>query len=338
MIKFRCKNCNQKISVPQIHAGKKGKCPKCKSVVVVPELKETGPAAGKSGSNDYKLGPNITDADLSFLNVPEQYKIADQPAKQDNRPAEIYDVERNFEERLRAEEAEPVGRRKLPWLIDIFLYPANVPALAILGIVIGVPLLINIFAGLVGPFAFFVLIPGLVVKIAIYLYLYWYYCECVRDSAGGGVRAPETIGTTPGIGDMFLQLLRIVGCSVFFFAPIVVYFLYTKRTDTIYWLLAGYGVFFFPMGLLAVIMFDSLTGLNPVLLIGSIFSTFFQYCGLILLMAGLGGLMVLALSISAKSPVLAYILRIVDIYWTMVGAHLLGRFYWRYQEKLNWEV
>jgi len=37
-IKFHCKECGRKISVPQIHAGKKGKCPKCRNIVVVPKL------------------------------------------------------------------------------------------------------------------------------------------------------------------------------------------------------------------------------------------------------------------------------------------------------------
>ena len=41
------------------------------------------------------------------------------------------------------------------------------------------------------------------------------------------------------------------------------------------------------MGLLACVMFDSIRALNPILLIGSILSTFFQYCGLVLLIIGI---------------------------------------------------
>ena len=40
MIKFHCKNCGKKISVPEKHAGKKGKCPKCKNIVVVPKAEK----------------------------------------------------------------------------------------------------------------------------------------------------------------------------------------------------------------------------------------------------------------------------------------------------------
>ena len=39
MIKFYCK-CGQKIRVDDVHAGKKGKCPKCKAVVLIPNASE----------------------------------------------------------------------------------------------------------------------------------------------------------------------------------------------------------------------------------------------------------------------------------------------------------
>ena len=41
MIKFRCENCDQKFSVHKNNAGKKGRCPKCKNIVIVPELEST---------------------------------------------------------------------------------------------------------------------------------------------------------------------------------------------------------------------------------------------------------------------------------------------------------
>jgi len=40
VIRFHCKKCGQKISVPENSAGKKGKCPKCKKMVVVPTLEQ----------------------------------------------------------------------------------------------------------------------------------------------------------------------------------------------------------------------------------------------------------------------------------------------------------
>jgi len=138
------------------------------------------------------------------------------------------------------------------------------------------------------------------------------------------------------LGEMFSQMLNIVVCLIVFIGPPFFYFLYTHKTDTIFWALAGYAVFFFPMGLLAVIVFDSFSALNPIVLIGSIFSTFFQYCGLVLLFIIVGFLAGRLLEI--QSLVLRFFFSCLRIYLTFVVAHLLGRFYWRYQEKLNWEV
>jgi len=39
-IKFHCKSCGQRIRAAQIHAGKKGKCPKCKKLIDIPTLQE----------------------------------------------------------------------------------------------------------------------------------------------------------------------------------------------------------------------------------------------------------------------------------------------------------
>jgi len=92
------------------------------------------------------------------------------------------------------------------------------------------------------------------------------------------------------------------------------------------------------MGLLAVIMFDSFSGLNPFLLIGSIFSTFFYYCGLILLYCTIGYLFTKTISLLHLSGFLNYVTVAAAVYLAMVAAHLLGRFYFRYKEKLYWEV
>jgi len=40
MIQFQCKNCGQKIKVQEKFAGKKGKCPKCKHLIVIPPAKQ----------------------------------------------------------------------------------------------------------------------------------------------------------------------------------------------------------------------------------------------------------------------------------------------------------
>ena len=170
------------------------------------------------------------------------------------------------------------------------------------------------------------------------LYMYWYLCHCVRDSAEGNIRAPDVLVSSPTIGDMFFQTMKVVICLLFFSAPMLIYFYNTRSTDFIFWLLFGFAVFFFPMGFLAVIMFDSINGLNPILLIGSILSTFFQYLGLLFLFFILGWLIVQIFSATFVSVILNFFLLATIVYLALVTAHLLGRFYWRNQEKLRWGI
>lgn len=40
MIRFNCKNCGHRLKIPDQHAGKKGKCPECKQLIVIPAAGE----------------------------------------------------------------------------------------------------------------------------------------------------------------------------------------------------------------------------------------------------------------------------------------------------------
>jgi DNA-directed RNA polymerase subunit RPC12/RpoP len=335
VIKFDCKNCGGKFSVPEIHAGKKGKCPKCKNVILIPQIQDTSPLTTQSKTSNQKSAPKDSPHDLTLLEVPQKDRTQGQST--------IQKYKEDPEEEPKIDQPEPVPKRKLPWIIDIFLYPMSVPGLVTLGIIIGIPLLIDITAMLFGIFGFFIAIPGLFAKIVVGLYLYWYIAECIRDSATGGLRAPETLGRAPGLGDMFLQLLEIVGCFALCFAPLLIYYQQTRNTDAIFWSLFAYAVFFFPMGLLSVVMFDSFSGLNPLLLIGSIFRTFFPYCAMVVALLLAGFLTTIITSAALQQSfvlalVLDFLIRCIHPYLLLVTAHLLGRFYWRYQEKLRWEV
>lgn len=333
IVTFQCGNCGRNINVSKKYAGKRGKCPKCGNIIVIPEIEDGKPVTSQIESGTLLISPAGSVLDPSLFKIPpEGDRATTLPDGYNGLSGSAQELVRRPEEA----EAEAASQRKLPWIIDIFLYPISVPGLTVLGIIILIPLLISIVAMLMGPLGFFVSIPGFFINIVIGLYLYWYLVECIRDSALGGLRAPETLGTTPGLGEMFSQTLNIFVCFIIFIGPVSIYFLYTRKIDPIFWALAGFAIFFFPMGLLAVIVFDSFSALNPIVLIGSIFSTFFQYCGLVLLFIVVGFLAGRVPEI--PSPILGFGFYCLSIYLTFVGAHLLGRFYWKYQGKLNWEA
>jgi len=235
-------------------------------------------------------------------------------------------------------EPTPPPQRKFPWFIDIFLYPANAPGMIFLAIAVLIPLLMQLIS-------LFLCIFGLIFSIfnaIIGTYIYWFLAQCVRDSASGNLRAPETMAETPGIWELLWQLLELIACLVLCITPAVVYFGYMRRNDLPFWLIVGCGAFIYPMTLLAVIMFDSINGLNPFIIIPSIFSTFFQYCGLVILIGAIIFLYFQTIKLLPPNLLLRLVIsplvQAAELYLAMVAAHLLGRFYFRYQEKLNWEV
>ena len=382
VIRFHCNNCGQKIRVPEVHAGKKGQCPKCKNIVVVPRAEGAKPDAGQIGAGTSEAETKDSILDPRIFDIPPKDEAAYQLAGQKNEPDKTLDELQKLQGGVEAAEPEPVPQRKLPWLIDIFLYPSNKAGLMMLGIFVGVLLLMEVFVRflnfvtvLFAPFyLFFVffLVINLIINITISLYRYWYLSECIRSSADGQIRAAETIATTPGLGELLWQWTKIVGCFVIVFGPVIYYVLrpilpylpallgapymwpavlFTLpnpeeliRNEAVFYSLFGVSAFFFPMCLLAVCLFDSFRGLNPIRVIRSILSTLIPYCGLILLLCVLLVPIVsmrkfVIIRIFSTRPGLSlYLPRAVINYLMLVGAHLLGRFAWKYKEKLNWEV
>jgi len=332
MIRFRCSKCNKVIRAPESCAGKKGRCPRCKSAVSVPQLEPQ--AASFDAAESSSGNPDITSAlsQLPRARTPPEESAADF-CQADRTAHELYELE----QQLATNQGEPVPERRLPCFIDIFLYPTSKSGLTIIAIIVLIPLLIDLAAMALGTFGFLVAIPAIVIKIVIGLYTYWYICECIRDSTQGGIRAPDITADPPGLGEMAGRTFTITGCLVIVFSPPLLYWLYTRNTDNTLWILAAISIFFYPMGLLAVIVFDSLSALNPVLLIGSIVSTFLPYLGLVMLLAVMASLLV-AIGIVSALPLVGHLAGLVMIYIALVGAHLLGRFFFRYQEKLYWDA
>ena len=254
-----------------------------------------------------------------------------------------------FEEAEVIEESDPGTVRKLPWLIDVFCYPISVPGLTILGIFVFTPailsLAISAFSAVLGPLSILLMPLGLVfglINLIINAYMFWYFGMCIHRSASGQIRAPETLsgGIDEGIMEMALQLLQIVCCVAVCVGPGLIYHSLTKRMDWIFWLLLGLGVFFLPMSLLATVMFGSFDGLNPIIFIPSIFSTFLRYCLVVLALCVPVAIAVGILVCLPKESgtVVAFIMRGVFAYFALVVAHILGIFYYRNKERLYWEV
>ncbi|UCG56858.1 MAG: hypothetical protein JSU70_18570 [Phycisphaerales bacterium] len=343
MIRIQCRECGHLLQAPDASAGGQVTCPRCENIITVPEKSAETVEAKQFSTEQDVPASKYSRYDLTLLDVPE----SNLPGGRAGNAAELSTDEQQAAGQVRAEiEARP--ERKLPWLIDIFLYPTSKAGLLTLAVVILIPLAFGLMTGsLSGPAQKF---PPLLVLLTPFacvgflgitvlgLYFVWYLCECIRTSAAGEIRAPETLGTAPGLGELLTQCFRAVGCFIVFWGPAGVYARYIGGADAVFWSLLVYGVFSFPIGLLAVVLFDSLHGLNPLLILCSICSVFLPYCALVATFATIGFALSRVTPPEGISPMVRFVLFCLCIYLSLVVAHILGWFYHRYQSLLNWDV
>ncbi len=247
-------------------------------------------------------------------------------------------------------------KRKLPWFVDIFLYPLSISGLIYLIIFLCTPFLIN----LIYRFLLNHIWPvGDLMAVILYLlfvgYVLYYLSWCVVDSAKGGLRAPDiNLQSSPTKGELLGWVGILLACVAVCFWPSAVYYVFTKKTDFFYWLLILVGLLFFPMALLAGFLYDSIAELNPILIIKSVFKTLPAYLPVVIFFFGLFVVFrkVTPQLPQPKSPVsmLLYLPQVINtisgagfalrltgfIYLAMIAAHLLGRFYWWHKDKLDW--
>lgn len=300
MIRFECAACGVHIRVSPVHAGKHGKCPRCQHRVSVPALEDRQDDCLRLEPLDSPAGPEVP--------------VDDSLAHESEAPED--------------EDSTPTGQRRFPWPIDIFLYPMNQAGFIHLGIFVGIPLLIGLIQMALGPLAIATGFVSFIVGILVGLYYYWYISECVNDSANGGTRAPDAFSSAD-LSEQFSLALHLAATYVMFAGPAFFYRLYLQKTDTLFWWLAAYGMVMFPMGLLAMVLYQDSSALNPFKLLLAIVKCLFPYVGLMLLLAGVLGLF----SLLAHIPILGEFLW---VYGSFILAHLLGRFYWRNQERIGW--
>lgn len=326
MIHFACQHCGRKLKVPEARAGRRGRCPSCKGEVTVPSPSAPEPAAAQ----DIQLiFPDAAKArSEALLDLPIHHETA-----------EDREEARREEQRLRTRLGietlpEYTGQRKLPWPIDIVLYPANMAGLTSLAVIVGGPLLLSLL-GLVLWVIPFVGVLFFVARVLIGLYAAWYFTECVYDSARGGTRAPQALDTGD-TSEMWERVAYVLAVWILFVVPMVVYFFATEgKKDAILWGLVAWAVIFFPMGLLAMVIHDSLSVLNPFFLLGSIFRVFFSYLGFVLFLSGI----VVGLAWLWPRPFVPPVVSFaVGQYGMLILAHILGRFYWRHREQLDWGI
>jgi hypothetical protein len=338
VIRFNCAFCRQQIRVPSIHAGKKAKCPHCKNVVIIPQ--STPPP------QEDKLIRLKRDADLP----PEPARSIQTPPQQWHRtgPEPPADVETYTDKSAQPPEQKPAT------ILNIFTFPFSLAGVLHFILFWFGPFLLGllerIFAAAAGYYGQLLILAA---DIALLGYFFYYLSNCIIAAAKDERTAPDvSLENPPSFTDLLGRALLVFGCTLACFVPMILYVFFAYiwpaiqsrseagllawRTDPWYWILYGLGVFFLPMSLLATALFDSITALNPLLIITSVAGTFVSYCGLALLFCAIGLLMNFVGQLQPGG--LSLLAWGFDVYLIFIAAYILGRFFRRYESKLNWEV
>lgn len=334
-LEITCDQCGRVICVPYAYAGRKGKCPQCQRVLQVP-LPEEAPGPVPLLSEDMFEVPAIS------------LKPVISPGPNEATTVATEQMLTALGGRLSA--PEDVPQRKLPWVIDIFFYPLSRAGLMMLFLSVGIPFILRCLT----KFLYIAMLGFLPAMIVLWfamilhwsclfmfiLYMNWYVCECIRDSGQGGIRAADTIGTTPGFVQLGTEAFRVVLCVIAVVTPAMLYlgFRHLDHFDAVFWTLLAGGGFVFPMALLAVTMHESMGVLHPWLLFRAIGKTGFLYGLLLPFFIAPCLLTPYVVRLLFTQWVQAYGLLFLTYYLLLIFAHLLGCFYRHTEEKLYWDV
>jgi hypothetical protein len=341
MIKFQCPKCRKRFGVPDDFAGRSVHCNQCKQHMIVPKI----PAPAKTPETRIELQPPVqydTAKHTAIKNTP-QVDPDDQElrlAPQVPSPSDDKDI--NAGPALKPRETEippaPAG-----WYWP-FLFPINHTGLAMIGMIVVVRFLFKLvgFAALylIPMFGLGLALIFMIISFLVGVYACWYTCLCVNLTAQGQVKAPDTLNhDTGGFLEMIKLLFRVAAAVALCAAPAIAYYYYFKKFDNLFWAVSAAGWFFLPMTWLSVIMYDSIAGLNPFMIILAVIRTFFRY-SLLALMLSIPAMLFVFIFLCSKMLGLLVMVpaQAILLYLAFVGAAILGRFYYRSEARLNWNV
>ena len=229
------------------------------------------------------------------------------------------------------QEREPFAKQ----IRGAFAYPLQGDGLILL--VVG-----TVFFGVVGFAAAFALFLGLIVRIFLAGYLVVYGREILRSSANGEKAMPPW-PDIEHVSEYRMPLVEFYGTLLLCFLPVTAVGFLHPRADPwhpYYMIIAAIpGLIYGPMAMTAVTMFDSISGVNPRLVLPSIWRVRKSYLLL------LGALLVVFVAVLALQwisrqlpiPILPSLVGgVLNIYLLAVTMRLCGLLYRAEETKLAW--
>jgi hypothetical protein len=234
------------------------------------------------------------------------------------------------------EEVPPVAPRFASLVGSAFTYPFKHDGLILLGAGTAFYTFINVVDH-------FVVLVGTILLILGTGYLINYLQRILAASALGDERMPDWPDYS-SVADIFTPYLQFAGALAVSFSPAILIAIFGAENLPLsawhYPAALVLGCVLFPMAFLAVTLFDSLTALNPLLLVVSILKIPSAYLFAVLILltgVGVSWLGDLFLTKLMPIPILPGIVsQFVGLYLATVEMRVLGLLYWTKQGELGW--
>ena len=181
---------------------------------------------------------------------------------------------------------------------------------------------------------------GVVAWLLLSGYFSAVYFQLIQSSATGGKEAPEFPDTANLFEDLIWPMIQILVVALVSFIPYSGYLAWVdeeNRNPGIAYGLLAFGILYFPMAMLAVVVLGRTSGLSPHIVLPAIFRAGWLYWLGILLLAllYLGGSLVEDL-LKGQWIIGSLVMSAVGAYTLMTNARILGVVYRKRQEELGW--
>lgn len=166
------------------------------------------------------------------------------------------------------------------------------------------------------------------------------YFQLIQSTATGGKEAPDFPETSNIMEDIIWPMIQIIVVALVSFGPLIAYSIWANDLEynpLIGYGLLGWGVIYFPMAILAVVVLGYTGALSPHIVIPAIFRAGLLYwMGVFLLLFLYMGQSIIASMLSGHLIIGSLLMSLIGAYALMTNARILGIVYREKQEELNW--
>lgn len=181
---------------------------------------------------------------------------------------------------------------------------------------------------------------GVFAKILLLGYFFAIYYQLIQSTAVGEKEAPEFPDVSDLWGDIIWPVLQICIITLVSFTPYIFYSIWSmdeSENPLLQYGLLGFGIVYFPMATLAVVILGSTRALSPHIVLPAIIRVGRLYWYGVVLLLGMyfvSGL--IDALFSGHVIIRSLIMAVVSSYVFMTNARILGIVYRERKEELNW--